>query len=123
MFYGVQPSVNSDYGKIFTTNALLSDPKTTYTEDELINNVSEGVYISEIFGKFNPSGNSFSFRANGCYIKNGSIMHPVRGVVINGDLPGLLNRIKMVGNNAERIIDVIVLLLLIDGVDIRGTLR
>ena len=121
MFYSVQPpSGAAGYGNIFTTNAILKSSGVSYDKEKLIGSIKEGIYILGIFGSINSSGSRFSLKANGYYVKNGSIIHPVKNVTVNGDLPSILNKISMIGRKKERIIDVVVPMLLIDDIDIHG---
>jgi len=69
--------------------------------EELIGDIEEGFYITEVMGMHtaNPISGDFSVGASGLMIENGSLTYPVRGVTIAGNLADFLKNIDAVGND------------------------
>ena len=69
--------------------------------EQLVNEVSYGVYITEIMGAHtaNIVSGDFSFGASGILIEHGTFTHPVRGITIAGNFQNLLQQINGIGND------------------------
>lgn len=71
--------------------------------DDLISEISEGIYCLEIFSGFtmSPSGDFSLPILNGYYVREGQIMGPLRGVSIKGNVFELLKKVVRVGGEPE----------------------
>lgn len=71
------------------------------TVEQLVGDVSDGIYVTEILGAHtaNPVSGDFSFGASGILIQHGRLIRPVRGITIAGNLQSLLQNICGVGND------------------------
>ena len=49
----------------------------------------------------NPVNGNFSGGAQGFWIENGKILHPVKGITIAGKASEMLNSIEMIGNDLD----------------------
>jgi PmbA protein len=71
-----------------------TDPK------DIIKSVKSGLYVTSLFGfGFNGVTGDVSQGANGFWIENGEITHPVQEITLAGNLLKLLKNITMVGND------------------------
>ncbi len=67
---------------------------------EIIGSVSNGILITNLLGfGVNPTTGDFSRGAEGLWIKNGEIIHPVDGITIAGNLLDMLRGIVAVGSD------------------------
>lgn len=68
-------------------------------DDELIKSIDKGLYVTELMGLHtaNPVSGDFSLGAAGIMIKNGQLSHPVRGMIIAGNMIKMLQDIDAVG--------------------------
>lgn len=84
---------------IGTTNYYAAPGSQTPTQ--LVNEVSYGIYITDIMGAHtaNAVSGDFSFGASGILIENGQLTKPVRGITIAGNFQHLLQQINGVGND------------------------
>lgn len=71
------------------------------TPEQLMQEISYGVYITEIMGAHtaNVVSGDFSFGASGILIEHGRLTKPVRGITIAGNFQQLLSKISGVGND------------------------
>ena len=71
------------------------------TPDELIKDITDGIYITEVMGMHtaNPISGDFSVGAAGILIENGQLTSPVRGIAIAGNILELLSAVDGVGND------------------------
>ncbi|MDA8233200.1 MAG: TldD/PmbA family protein [Clostridia bacterium] len=69
--------------------------------DELIKEITDGLYITEVMGMHtaNPISGDFSVGAAGILIENGQLTKPVRGIAIAGNILELLSAVDGVGND------------------------
>lgn len=81
------------------TNFYLEPGKTS--PEDLMREIDEGLYVMEVMGMHtaNPISGDFSVGASGVWIEKGVPTHPVRGIVIAGNMLELLKRIDAVGND------------------------
>ncbi|MEC1374225.1 TldD/PmbA family protein [Heyndrickxia oleronia] len=73
---------------------------STISFKELVNDMKEGVFITELSGLHsgvNTVSGDFSVAANGFYIKDGAIQYPVNLMTIAGNFYELLNDVDAVG--------------------------
>ncbi len=85
--------------EVGTTNFYID--KGNITKDNLIKNVKNGFYITEVMGMHtaNPISGDFSVGASGIWIENGEFTKPVRGVAIAGNIKNLLKSIEDVADD------------------------
>lgn len=71
------------------------------TPEQLIGEISYGVYITDIMGAHtaNAVSGDFSFGASGLLIEHGRFTRPVRGITIAGNFQQLLQQISGVGTD------------------------
>jgi PmbA protein len=83
-----------------TAHNLFIEPGDN-TFESLIAGVSKGVLITDVMGihTANPISGDFSVGAAGFYIEGGSIMHPVKGIAIAGNLLDLFQSIDAVADD------------------------
>ncbi|MFA4886283.1 MAG: TldD/PmbA family protein, partial [Desulfotomaculaceae bacterium] len=69
--------------------------------DELIKDISSGLYVTEVMGMHtaNPISGDFSVGVSGLLIENGELTRPVRGMAMGGNIIELLENIDAVGND------------------------
>ncbi|WFO74857.1 TldD/PmbA family protein [Desulfurococcaceae archaeon MEX13E-LK6-19] len=76
------------------------------SEDLIAKEVKEGIIIYDVIGYWmsNPvNGNIMATVSHGFYVKGGKIKHPIKGVVISGNLYKLLKE-DLVGLSKERVV-------------------
>jgi PmbA protein len=85
--------------EVGATNFYIEPGATDPTE--LIKNVPNGLFITEVMGMHtaNPISGDFSLGAAGIWIENGRFIQPVRGVAIAGNMLDFLNHIDEVGSD------------------------
>jgi PmbA protein len=72
----------------------------TYSPDEIIGSVKEGLYIVELIGfGVNTVTGDYSRGAVGLWIDNGRLTYPVHEITIAGNLLEMFKNIEMVGND------------------------
>lgn len=73
----------------------------TVTPEQLIGEISYGVYITNIMGAHtaNVVSGDFSLGASGILIEQGKLTRPVRGITIAGNFQQLLQQINGIGND------------------------
>lgn len=69
--------------------------------EEMLQKINYGLYVKKMGGgEVNPTSGDFVFQVNeGYLIKNGQILHPVKGALLTGNGPEALMDIIAVGNN------------------------
>lgn len=74
-----------------------TDPK------DIIASLDDGIYaVNFAGGQVDPTSGNFTFSANGAYlVKQGKIVHPVKGVTLIGNGLESMKKISMVGNNLD----------------------
>jgi PmbA protein len=76
--------------------------KGSYTPDEIIKSVSQGLLVTELLGfGVNIVTGDYSRSASGLWIENGELTFPVQGITIAGNLKEMLNSIEMIGNDLD----------------------
>jgi len=85
--------------EVGTTNFYVENGNTT--PENIIKEISEGLYITEIMGMHtaNPISGDFSLGASGIWIEGGELKQPVRGIAVAGNITELLQRVDAVGND------------------------
>ncbi len=71
------------------------------SEKDLIEDVEDGIYISETMGVHtaNTISGDFSIGISGYRIEKGEVLYPVKGIAISGNILNLLNKIDGVADN------------------------
>jgi len=95
---GVRPGPKSQ-PQVGPTNIYIE--KGNRTEDELLTDFQEGLYITEIMGAhtIDPISGDYSIGATGHWIQEGKRVYPVRGVTISGNMLELLKHISGCADN------------------------
>jgi len=72
----------------------------TYSPDEIIRSVKEGLYVVELIGfGVNTVTGDYSRGAVGLWIDNGRLTYPVHEITIAGNLLEMFKNIEMIGND------------------------
>lgn len=73
----------------------------TASEDELVQSVDKGLYVFDLMGihTANPISGDFSLGVTGVLIENGKFTHPVRQVVLAGNIQDMLSQVQAVASN------------------------
>ena len=92
------------------------------TQDEIVKNISKGLYVVNIMGAHtaNPISGDFSFGASGIMIENGKLTYPVRSITIAGNLIDLLKHLKAVGSDLRFFGSIGAPTLLFEGITVSG---
>ncbi|MFV1950695.1 MAG: TldD/PmbA family protein [Nitrospinota bacterium] len=71
------------------------------SEKDLIEDIKEGIYISETMGVHtaNTISGDFSIGISGYRIEKGEVLYPVKGIAISGNILNFLNKIDGVADN------------------------
>ncbi|MGI6712983.1 MAG: TldD/PmbA family protein [Bacillota bacterium] len=85
--------------EIGTSNFYIE--KGTISKDEMLKQISKGIYITEVMGMHtaNHISGDFSVGAAGLLIENGELTKPVRGIAIAGNIFDLLFSIDKVASD------------------------
>jgi PmbA protein len=84
-----------------TTSNLIMQPGTI-SKDELLRSTPRGLYVTALMGfGFNPVTGDFSRGAQGFWIENGELGHPVSEVTIAANFDEILKRIDLVADDLE----------------------
>lgn len=90
------------------TNLYLEPGKLS--EDEIIETVEKGIYVTEVNGLhagLNPISGAFNVQASGYMIENGKKTKPVTLFVISGNYYEMMNNVEHIGSNlSERFVNV-----------------
>ena len=83
------------------TNTFMLNGK--YEPDEIIKSVDDGIYADNFGGgQVDITSGKFVFSASQAWvIKNGKLIHPIKGASIVGNGPQILNEVSMVGNDMK----------------------
>ncbi len=72
------------------------------SREKIIKATQNGLLLKGVTGYgINPVNGNFSGGASGFWIKNGKIVHPVKGLTIAGTADDMLNGIDMVGDDLD----------------------
>ena len=101
---GVQSTGNASRGggKMGVATSFLYVKPGKKSQEELFQDVGEGVYITEVSGLhagLNPQSGNFSLQSSGFLIKNGKKDRPLDVVTVSGNLIALFNDVIEVGND------------------------
>ncbi len=76
--------------------------KGSYTKDELINSINDGLYCKSMGGGSVGATGQFNFAVEeGYLIKNGKLTKPVKGATLIGEATEVMPKISMCGNDLE----------------------
>ncbi len=125
-----QSTANAVRGGIFTPPSVgisnlyieASDERYSYSFDELIKQMNQGVVVTEAMGVHtaNPVTGEFSFGITGLWVENGEIKHPIKEAAISGNMLDIFSKVVGVGNELRFYGKIGTPHLLIEGVDISG---
>ncbi len=103
---GVESTGNASRGGytrlpgISTHNILV--PGGNYTPEQIISSTDRGLLINSLTGSgLSSTTGDFSGGAEGFWIENGKIQHPVRGLTIAGNAEQVLKGIDMLGDDLD----------------------
>ena len=103
---GVESTGNGSWGggKLGTTygNIFVKPGKASF--DELIADIEDGVYITEVMGLgtgMNSTSGDFSCQAEGFHIVNGKVAEPLNLITLSGNLLKMLKDLKGFDNNVK----------------------
>lgn len=94
------PTGNGFGGGVWGTNTYVVPSDVSF--DEMIAPIKEGVYITELAGihaGVQTTSGDFSLQAQGFYIKDGKISHPLKMMVVSGNIFKILASIKEVASD------------------------
>ena len=100
--YKQEPTGNSFGGRISNTNFYLEPDHLSF--DEMISNISDGVYITDLVGLHagvKTISGEFSLQASGFKIVNGKIDHPVKMIVVSGNFFTMMNQVEGIANDLK----------------------
>lgn len=115
-------AVRTDRGiSVGPTNLYLEGEKKL-TKKELIDMVDKGLYVIEVMGMHtaNPVSGEFSVGVSGIYIEKGQFIHPVKEVVISGNVLDLFKNTVAIGDDLTFFGNIGSPSLLTEGIDISG---
>ena len=85
-----------------TTSSVAEPVEATCGKEELMRIVGDGILVTGFNGgNSNSATGDFSFGVEGFLFKDGKIVHPVREMLITGNLLTLWNNLLAVGNDAR----------------------
>ncbi len=71
--------------------------------NEILKETRKGIYITGFNGgNSNSSSGDFSFGVQGFYFENGTILHPIKEMIVTGNIVDLWNSIKIAGDDPKR---------------------
>ena len=104
---GVESTGNGAVGggsKVYTQFWYLAMKPGKKTQEELFQEVGNGVYITEVQGLhagLNPRSGNFSLQSTGFMIENGKVTHGLDIITVSGNLVDLFNSIVEVGSDSK----------------------
>ena len=87
-------------------NLFLTSEKTADEDglEEMLRKLWRGFYATEFVGSgFNPVTGEYSRGANGFWVENGRIVHPVSGVAVSGNIIDMMRSLEAVGSDVANI--------------------
>ena len=99
--YGAGTKATADVGFVQVKGGKKS-------EEEIIDSISEGVYITELTGLhsgMNPQSGNFSLQCAGFMIRDGKKAEPLALITVADNLINVFKNIKAVGNNNKLVIN------------------
>ena len=103
---GVESTGNASRGggKMGISTFFLSLKPGNKSQEQLFQNVQDGVYITEVQGLhagLNPQSGNFSLQSSGFLIKNGKVDRALDVVTVSGNLIEVFKDVLEVGNDAK----------------------
>ena len=96
--------------KVGTTTWYLEMKPGRKTQEQLFEEVGNGVYITEVTGLhagLNPRSGNFSLQSTGFMIENGKVTHGLDIITVSGNLVELFNSINEVGSDSKEFVSAI----------------
>lgn len=105
----VEPTGNGYRGasKAHADTTLITVKPGRHSEEELMSEIVEGVYINNLEGLhagMNPQSGNFSLQCSGFMIRNGKLAEPLSLITVADNLFEMFNKVKAVGNNTKFVI-------------------
>lgn len=100
--FNVEPTGNGFSGSIAPANLYLEPGTKSF--DELIKDIKEGVFITDLVGLHagvKTVSGEFSLQAGGRIIKDGKLDHAVKMIVVSGNYFNMLNNVVGIANDIE----------------------
>ena len=89
------------------------------TQEDVLRKVGNGILVTDFNGgNSNPATGNFSYGIEGFLIKNGQKVHPVREILMTGDLIGLWNNLVAAADDARPCLSKLIPTLAFKNVDI-----
>ena len=103
---GVEPTGNGtrSAGKAHAGFGFLIVKPGRKSEDEMISNIKEGIFIESLEGLhagLNPQSGNFSLQCSGYMIRNGKKDEPLSLITLAGNLVEMFNDIKTISNESK----------------------
>lgn len=103
--YGTTSTGNGFGGEVVRPGiAFFTVKKSAKTCEELIGKIKKGYIISDVGGLhagLNPKSLNFSASAEGFYVEDGEIVHPVEQFTVSGNLLDLMKNVVAVANDSK----------------------
>ncbi len=93
--------------KISTSEWFIEMKPGKKSQEELFQEVKNGVYITEVQGLhagLNSRSGNFSLQSTGFLIEDGKLARPLDIVTVSGNLVDLFNNVQLVGNDSKQFI-------------------
>jgi len=100
--FKTEPTGSGFNGGISPTNFYLEPTDLTF--DEMIKDIKEGVYITDLVGLHagvKTVSGEFSLQASGLMIKDGKLDHAVKMIVVSGNFFDMMNHVKGIANDLK----------------------
>lgn len=96
-------------------------PRCEATKESIMESCGSGILITDFCGgNSNPATGDFSYAIQGYRFKDGKIVHPVREMLITGNIVDLWSRLLAAGDDARRCRAKLTPTLAFDAVDFSG---
>lgn len=101
----ISPTINEisrAYILPFIKDKILTDRENLISLKDILDYCGEGIYVTGFNGgNTNPTNGDFSFAVEGYYFADGKICHPVREMLITGNLIELWNKLTAAGSDSR----------------------
>ncbi len=99
----VRGGISSTIGVGISNLYLSPNGISNCSKEELFAQVSDGFFVTDVMGMHtaNPYSGDFSIGANGIWISDGALSHPVKEAVITGNVLEVLKNVEGVGDDLK----------------------